>query len=158
MKPFVGVLIPWPCSAQTATRHLEHHLPAPQRPTYLEVIDRLPRLPNGKLDRNSLRRSLDPENPCARPQAATSPIEVELLDLFQEVLGPTARGQGPGRTDNFFSLGGHSLTSVRLLARLRASTASSLPSPFSSKPPPSRLWQSVSNETSTSATSATAGT
>jgi hypothetical protein len=46
-----------------------------------------------------------------------------VLGLFREVLGRTDFGV----FDNFFDLGGHSLTAARLVLRLRAATGRDLP-------------------------------
>ncbi|HBL31276.1 MAG TPA: non-ribosomal peptide synthetase, partial [Acidobacteria bacterium] len=81
---------------------LARRLPEALLPAAFVVLDRLPRLPSGKLDRRSL-----PE-PAAQEEAAPSPadaVERALCDLFREVLGA-------GRVDpgaDFFALGGHSL-------------------------------------------------
>jgi len=49
-------------------------------------------------------------------QNARTPSERALAELFAEVL----RVERVDRTDNFFSLGGNSLTAVKLIARVRA--------------------------------------
>jgi acyl carrier protein len=56
-------------------------------------------------------------------QISRRPSERALADLFAEVL----RVEQVGSTDNFFSLGGNSLTAVKLIARVRAEFGIRLP-------------------------------
>jgi acyl carrier protein len=56
-------------------------------------------------------------------QISHTPSERALADLFAEVL----RVEQVGSTDNFFSLGGNSLTAVKLIARVRAEFGVRLP-------------------------------
>ena len=82
-------------------------------PSAIVVLDELPLMPNGKLDRRAL-----PE-PQAHRQAAeyVSPrteVEKALASIWSEVL----RLDRVGVTDNFFELGGHSLMAMRMMARI----------------------------------------
>jgi acyl carrier protein len=56
-------------------------------------------------------------------QISRRPSERALAELFAEVL----RVEQVGSTDNFFSLGGNSLTAVKLIARVRAEFGIRLP-------------------------------
>jgi acyl-coenzyme A synthetase/AMP-(fatty) acid ligase/acyl carrier protein len=93
---------------------LTRRLPEYMVPSLFEPLDRLPRTPNGKLDRAALPApSLRAPTPSRAPQTAT---EIELAQVWQDVL---KLDQTPGVEDNFFVLGGHSLTAIALLARVR---------------------------------------
>ena len=84
-------------------------------PVCFRGSDAVPRLPNGKVDRNALppvgqaRQTAEPYVP------ARGPIEEALVGMWSELLGKARVGV----RDNFFDLGGHSLIAVQLLARLR---------------------------------------
>jgi amino acid adenylation domain-containing protein len=96
---------------------LAQRLPGPMVPAAFTWLDRLPLLPNGKLDRSALA-ALPVELAAggaayAPPQ---TPIERMLADIWAEVLGVPR----VGRHDGFFDLGGHSLLAVRVLSRIRA--------------------------------------
>ncbi len=92
-------------------------LPEHMVPAHILVLPRLPRLPNGKLDRHAL-----PEPGAARTQAEGRPFVPPSTDaarrlagLWQEVLGVERIGE----QDNFFELGGDSLLSLKVMSRLR---------------------------------------
>src|SRR5690606_21065899 len=76
------------------------------------VLDALPRLASGKLDRRSLPA---PERVSHAQIAPRTDAEIQLATIWQDVLGIDQ----VGITDNFFALGGHSLLAMKLAARIR---------------------------------------
>ncbi|MFF4707218.1 amino acid adenylation domain-containing protein [Streptomyces sp. NPDC001297] len=88
------------------------------------LIDRLPLLPNGKLDRSALpaldRASLGLGGGGAEARTET---ERRLAEIAAEFLGI----DGVGVDDDFFLLGGHSLLAGRLAARVRSEFGTELP-------------------------------
>lgn len=101
--------------------HLRDGLPPYMLPQHLLLLDALPLLPNGKINRHAL------PSPQFEARAATSLDGVEprlalLLGLVREVLGQP----DVGPDDNFFEVGGHSLLAVSLLGKLEAATGSRL--------------------------------
>ncbi len=87
-------------------------LPDWMLPSRWRRLDRLPLKANGKLDRGALR-ALPPEPVCLVP--ARTAHEHALLALWREVLGQ----EEVGVYDDFFALGGTSLDSLTLLARIK---------------------------------------
>jgi thioesterase domain-containing protein/acyl carrier protein len=80
------------------------------------VIEALPRLPNGKIDRKVLPT---PDRHRAREVARgrmLNDIERRVAEIWAAVLGV----QEIDQSADFFDLGGHSLLAVRLLARVEA--------------------------------------
>jgi len=77
-------------------------------------LSELPLTPNGKVDR---KRLPEPDAPTSRTgyEAPGSPIEETLADIWQEVL----RVERVGIHDNFFDLGGDSITGMRVISRAR---------------------------------------
>ncbi len=94
---------------------LASRLPPYQVPAALVVLDTLPQLPNGKIDRASL--PVPPAPPAAAPsdEAPRSSQEAALLGIWRDVLGRPAIGLH----DNFFELGGDSILSVQVASRAR---------------------------------------
>ncbi len=75
----------------------------------------MPLTANGKLDRKALPAPDDSAfgtRPFSAPQG---PVETALAEAWAHVLGR----ERIGRDDNFFALGGHSLSALRVLERLR---------------------------------------
>ncbi|HEX7182941.1 MAG TPA: amino acid adenylation domain-containing protein [Thermoanaerobaculia bacterium] len=92
------------------------HLPEYMVPSALVVLERLPRLPNGKLDRRALpppgHEPAEPESGLVEPRTATEEV---LAGIWSQILGL----ERVGVDDNFFELGGHSLIATRVTSRMR---------------------------------------
>lgn len=88
-------------------------LPAPLVPDAFVVLDALPLTPSGKLDRSALPA---PEAERAPARAPRTDRERTLTEVFAAVLGlPDA-----GPDDDFFLLGGDSISSIGVAGRARA--------------------------------------
>ncbi|MBL8300937.1 MAG: amino acid adenylation domain-containing protein [Rhodanobacteraceae bacterium] len=94
--------------------HLAAVLPDYMVPALFVRMDQLPLNSNGKLDRNALPA---PEAAHVATLTDTAPqgaLEQRVAAAWHDVLGR----QDVGRGDNFFSIGGHSLLTLRLCRRL----------------------------------------
>ncbi|MBA8825271.1 nonribosomal peptide synthetase DhbF [Saccharopolyspora lacisalsi] len=115
-KSLVGYAVPragaGPDNAELR-RHVGSVLPDYMVPVVVVLVDSLPLMPNGKLDRAAL-----PEPDLSGSVGGTvprNPTEEILCALFAEVLQlPTV-----GVEDGFFDLGGHSLLAAGLIGRIR---------------------------------------
>ncbi|MBG0821564.1 amino acid adenylation domain-containing protein [Planomonospora sp. ID91781] len=92
---------------------LARELPGYMVPGVLTVVDALPLTPNGKIDRSALP---EPPAPAREHVAPRGDAEELVAEVFAEVLGVT----GIGAFDDFFALGGHSLSAARVVSRIRA--------------------------------------
>ncbi|MGB6182817.1 MAG: amino acid adenylation domain-containing protein, partial [Rhodococcus sp. (in: high G+C Gram-positive bacteria)] len=94
------------------SRSVTQVLPTYMTPSAIVVLDRLPLTTSGKLDRASLPRPAAPQTPFRAP---SSESEMRVAAAFDDVLDH----DGPiGLDDDFFALGGHSLSATRVAARL----------------------------------------
>ncbi len=96
-------------------RHLRQTLPDYMVPSAFVLLARLPLTPNGKVDRKAL-----PEPDVSTQQkvyvAPRTEMEATLCEIWQDVLGI----EQVGVTDNFFHLGGHSLSVLQLVSAMNS--------------------------------------
>ncbi|WP_437335434.1 amino acid adenylation domain-containing protein [Sorangium sp. So ce394] len=96
---------------------LQNRLPAYMVPDAFVLLDAMPQLPNGKMNRRALLEAqgeLQQSDPYEPP---ASPTERTLADIWSLVVNvPAAR---IGRRTHFFGIGGHSLSAMRVLARIK---------------------------------------
>jgi amino acid adenylation domain-containing protein len=119
-KRLVAYVVCAPGTTPTTTelrQFLQLRLPEFTIPSMFLLLDALPLMPNGKVDRAALPPP-DKARPAVTPSyvAPHSELEKALTVIWQELLGL----EKVGILDNFFDLGGHSLLIVRLQSRLEA--------------------------------------
>ena len=115
----VDVAALWP-GIRTA---LARRLPEYMIPATVVALPQLPRTASGKVDRAALPRPTWREAVNDRYVNPRDPVERSVAELWREVLGL----ERIGVHDNFFALGGHSLTATRLTARIRTEFGVELP-------------------------------
>ncbi len=127
-KRLVAYVVPAadpPASLDELQGFLRKRLPGYMVPAALVTLDKLPLTANGKIDRRRL-----PEPGDARPHlhaayvAPRTPAERILAEVWAEVLGLDR----VGIHDNFFAIGGASITSLRIVARAQEAGLSADPS------------------------------
>lgn len=106
-----------PCQNLTLTTeelriYLKQLLPDYMIPAAFVLVDSMPLLLNGKVDRNAL--SALEINRSKNYEAPQSEIEEAITNIWQEVL----QLENISVSDNFFDVGGHSLLMVRLQQKL----------------------------------------
>ena len=125
-KPLVAYIVPNVESPITSElRHfLKQKLPDYMLPSVFVSLEAFPLTPNGKIDRNALpapdTSSLTQEISFVPPLDA---LEQQLAKIWSEVLNV----HPVGVRDNFFDLGGHSLSAVRLMAKIQEQFGKNLP-------------------------------
>ncbi|UVK81658.1 non-ribosomal peptide synthetase [Pseudomonas sichuanensis] len=90
------------------------HLPDYMVPAHLVLLDSLPLMGNGKLDRRALPAP-DLEQARQHYQAPANELETQLAQIWRDVLNVSRIGV----QDNFFELGGDSILSIQVVSRAR---------------------------------------
>ena len=103
--------------------HARSRLPEYMVPARFMLVDELPLLPSGKIDRTALT--------CLRPKESIpslprNSIEQALVDIWLDLLDV----EEVGIHDDFFTLGGQSLTATQVVSRIRDQLNVDLPLQF----------------------------
>ena len=96
--------------------YIQGRLPDYMMPSSITLLDQLPQLSNGKIDRNSLPRPSNKRTELSYnylPPQDT--LEAHIISIWERVLGI----QDVGVNDNFFDLGGNSLRAIAAIALIR---------------------------------------
>jgi amino acid adenylation domain-containing protein len=125
-RRLIAYICPTVCSTIPADLRafLQTQLPLYMIPAQFVTLEKLPRLPNGKLDRASL-----PHSNVIRPHLETlySPPEGELETAIAKIWQQELKVESIGRHDNFFELGGHSLLGITVIACINEIIHSTIP-------------------------------
>ncbi len=106
------------------TAHLAERLPPFMHPDAIAVIPSFPLNANGKIDLRALPEPGQRIPAADVPREAPRPgVEKRLAAVWSELLGIPE----PGRHDDFFALGGHSLMALRMFSRINREFGRSLP-------------------------------
>jgi amino acid adenylation domain-containing protein len=123
-KNLVAYIAPKSINILNLRQYLADKLPNYMIPAHFMTLDALPRNPNGKIDRKALptvdQVSLKLGIVYVAPR---TPTEQKLAAIWQEIL----QVEQIGVNDNFFTLGGHSLLGMQLVARINESLQVELP-------------------------------
>jgi len=108
----------------TLREHLGRLLPEYMIPWVFVPLAELPKTASGKVDHRALPQP-HPGVAAGGPRIAPrTPLELQIADLVAAVL---RRSEPVGALDNFFALGGHSLTATQLMARIWTAHGVDLP-------------------------------
>ncbi|MGB5930583.1 MAG: amino acid adenylation domain-containing protein, partial [Cyclobacteriaceae bacterium] len=94
--------------------YLKDRLPRNMIPSFIVKLDRIPQLPNGKVDRKALPKPTLTDQGRATPN---NPTEQKLVMIFAEVLRLTEAEVGTNIS--FFDMGGHSIRAISLINKVR---------------------------------------
>ncbi|HEX8650921.1 MAG TPA: amino acid adenylation domain-containing protein, partial [Pyrinomonadaceae bacterium] len=104
--------------------YLKQRLPEYMVPAVFVLLDELPLMPNGKVNRRAL-----PAPDESRPDLQERYVaprdfwELELIKIWEDIFNIHPIGV----TDNFFELGGHSLLAVRVMAQIQKRLGQTIP-------------------------------
>ncbi len=105
--------------------YLRQYLPTYMVPSSMITLEALPLTHSGKVDRQKLRESsvIEEVDLTEELQLPQNEVEERLVFIWQELL----EKQRISITDTFFQQGGHSLSALRLLARIHKEFARRIP-------------------------------
>jgi non-ribosomal peptide synthase protein (TIGR01720 family) len=103
-----------PIGTNELRESLRDKLPEYMIPTKFIQLDKLPRLPNGKIDVNLLKLPVEESNETGVSVPQTK-AELQLVAIWEEVLG----SHPIGVHDNFFEIGGDSILSIQIVTKAR---------------------------------------
>ena len=106
---------------QALRKALRDRLPSYMLPQHVVVLETFPLTPNGKVDRKALPA------PEVRQASAYRAPESDLQRAIAELIAELVGAGRVGLDDDFFVLGGHSMSALRLGARIRALFGVDLP-------------------------------
>ncbi|WP_026810785.1 thioesterase domain-containing protein [Arenibacter latericius] len=93
-------------------KYLDERLLGYMKPSSIYLIDEIPLLPNGKLDKKTLKELS--VSVCSQQStetvAPTQQLESDLVDIWEDILNFSPIGI----LDNYFEIGGDSMTSIRM--------------------------------------------
>ena len=114
-QKLVGYLTGDPTQEASIRQSLSKSLPRFMVPDIFHFLDVFPRLANGKVDATQLpQTSVSPSNnEVVKPQNET---ESKLVELWQEAIGLDSVGVD----EDFFSIGGDSLSSIQLISKINS--------------------------------------
>ena len=101
---------------------IKDKLPEYMVPSRFITVKEFPMTTSGKLDRKALPAPVE-EGVSAITVAPRNELESKIAAAFASVLGIPSVGV----TDNFFALGGHSLTAARLLSQVKEISGRDVP-------------------------------
>ena len=120
-----------PVDLDAARALLKASLPDYMVPSRLVALAEMPMTLSGKPDRAAVREQVSADHPAVSPAASAladtgqfaTALEEGLAAIVTQVLGVPSIGP----LDDFFDLGGHSLSATRLMARIRAQYRTDVP-------------------------------
>jgi amino acid adenylation domain-containing protein len=105
------------CPLERLHQHIAARLPSYMQPTKIILVEYFPTTVNGKLDTEALFSIYEEHIQQRRIDPPTTHFEKILVDIWCEVLGL----ENIGINENFFSLGGDSILSIRVVTRANKS-------------------------------------
>ncbi|MCP3738294.1 amino acid adenylation domain-containing protein [Rossellomorea sp. BNER] len=109
-------------SSTELEKYLQQKLPDYMIPSFIKEIRQIPLMPNGKVDRKALPLPDRLERKTTYVPPATE-MERQLVEIWEQVLG----ADFVGVTDHFFTIGGHSLKVIQLVAMIHKKLQVDLP-------------------------------
>ena len=125
-KRLVAYVVPGPRgmpSTKDLRQWVGQKLPVYMVPAVFISLNEIPRTSNGKIDRHALPQPAESENRSGEFERTPTSLETKLIEIWCEVL----RRRQVGLDENFFDLGGDSLTAVAMIVAIEERLGVKLP-------------------------------
>ncbi|MEM8846112.1 MAG: phosphopantetheine-binding protein [Bacteroidota bacterium] len=97
-------------------KYVKDRLPDYMVPTFFHIVEDIPLLPNGKVDKRALKRlPVAQETMDTEVVKPNSEVEEKLVSIWEEVLNFSPISID----DNFFEIGGDSILSIQIISKAR---------------------------------------
>ncbi len=104
-------------SHEQINRQLSQKLPKYMIPSFYQIKDELPRLPNGKINRSILKvENSESEKVDENNRESLSPTELIMFNIWSVIL----KTRSFTKTDNFFNIGGNSILAILVTSKIRS--------------------------------------
>jgi aspartate racemase len=103
--------------------YVRSRLPEYMVPSAFVVLEKLPLMPSGKVDRRALPAPVEQPSPAAVLKGPSNSLELQVQLAFERVLKRVPIAVN----DSFFELGGDSLQALELIVEIERATGRSLP-------------------------------
>ncbi len=98
------------------TSTIKEKLPVYMLPSAFKIMHGFPRNINGKIDKKALSFNPEELQPKKRETTSLTSVEQKLFDIWSEIL----KSNNFGINDNYFTIGGNSLSAISIIARIEA--------------------------------------
>ena len=125
-KRLVAFCVPaaGPLETKELRRHLKELLPPYMIPSSTISLSELPLTPSGKVDEGALAHlATSQRQATGKVESTGSPLESDLVNIWRETLG----NDEVGLADDFFEMGGDSLSAVRMIMRVERIVGRKIP-------------------------------
>jgi amino acid adenylation domain-containing protein len=114
---FVNAKSSFNMTSDQINSYLAQRVPPYMIPSFYQITDGFPRLPNGKINRKALLIEMtETEDGFSENNVDVTPTEAKLVEIWSDVL----KQKRFRISDNFFNIGGNSILAIMVMSQIRS--------------------------------------